>query len=172
MPCTPCMYYIEMPYALLCSEKVMQFANGTKWCPKFQDLKISLRSRDFYGISIFHRDFKMSYRFQDFNEISQDLTKILQDFSENLTDIIIYGNKRRNRHKDLGSWISSKISTCILASASKISACCGPLGSLMFFLSFPEKKLHLLATLPILSKLDSIIVTGRSAKSRNFQNFH
>ena len=41
-----------------------------------QDLKISLRSQDFYGISIFHRDFKISYGFQYLNEISQDLTKI------------------------------------------------------------------------------------------------
>ena len=41
-----------------------------------QDFKISLRSQDFYGISIFHGDFKISYGFQDLNEISQDLTKI------------------------------------------------------------------------------------------------
>ena len=51
-------------------------SNRAKWCPRFQDLKISLRSQDFYGISIFHRDFKISYGFQDFNEISQDLTQI------------------------------------------------------------------------------------------------
>ena len=52
-------------------------SNRAKWCPRFQNLKISLRSQDFYGISIFHRDFKISYGFQDLNEISQDLTQIL-----------------------------------------------------------------------------------------------
>ena len=33
-------------------------SNRAKWCPRFQDLKISLGSQDFYGISIYgFRDF-------------------------------------------------------------------------------------------------------------------
>ena len=41
-------------------------ATEQKWCPGFQDLKISLGSQDFYGNSRFHKDFKISQRFQDF----------------------------------------------------------------------------------------------------------
>ena len=39
-------------------------ATKQKWHPRFQDLKISLRSQDFSGISKSHIDFKISLRFQ------------------------------------------------------------------------------------------------------------
>ena len=43
---------------------------------RFQDLKISLRSQDFCGISRFHRDLKISHRFRDLTEISLRFRKI------------------------------------------------------------------------------------------------
>ena len=52
-------------------------ARGQQQSKMVSKILRSLRSQDFYGISIFHRDFKISYRFQDLNGISQDLTQIL-----------------------------------------------------------------------------------------------
>ena len=43
----------------------------------------------FIEISRFHRDFKISYRFQDLDEISQDLTQILQDLPNFNTAMIV-----------------------------------------------------------------------------------
>ena len=38
-------------------------ATEQKWHPRFQDLKISLRSQNSSGVSRFHIDFKISLRF-------------------------------------------------------------------------------------------------------------
>ena len=83
-------------------------SNRAKWRPRFQDLKISLGYQDFYGISI--------YGFRNFYGIYGISIRSY------LTEII-------GKKYCLGFRISdsSKISARISASASKISACCGPL---------------------------------------------
>ena len=52
-------------------------ARGQQQSKTVSTISRSPRSQDFYGISTFYRDFKISYGFQDLNEISQDLTQIL-----------------------------------------------------------------------------------------------
>ena len=64
-------------------------SNRAKWCPRFQDLKISLGSQNFYGISIYgFRDFygismdlriSMGFQFMDF-EISMGFMGFLWDY--------------------------------------------------------------------------------------------
>ena len=56
---------------LTCYEAMNSEGSATeqKWYPRFQDLKISLRFRDFMISLRSHIDFKISYRFQDLNDI-------------------------------------------------------------------------------------------------------
>ena len=57
-------------------------ARGQQQSKIVSNISRSPRSQDFYGISIFYRDFKISYGFQDLNEISQDLNEISQDLTQ------------------------------------------------------------------------------------------
>ena len=107
----------------ICQYWYQGVSNRAKRRPRFQDLKISLRSQDFCGISRFHRDFKISHRFQDLTEISQDLTEISQDLTQ------VSNFKISRFHKDFRSHIDFKIS---------LRFCKISLGSLARSLNFTE----------------------------------
>ena len=83
-------------------------SNRAKWCPRFQDLKISLGSQDFYGISI--------YGFRDFYGISMgfmgflwDYFRILRYFTEIIGINILLGISDLGFKQDF----SSDFSICV-----------------------------------------------------------